>query len=1197
MDSKIFKKILSDEPSEDEYGYWKKMMKIYMEKAQVPDNDKREVLFVLCGQKAFSLIEDCSDFETAIIRLDKKFTKRSSAVMMRHKLRNHRQLEGHSIENFLSDLQAMAKRCPIKALTAEQHRDQLISDAFVSGLQSPSIRQRLLESSEDNLSDLVKTALTMELAIEDAKGLSQSSHITNPTLAVSASSSSSKSCYWCGGIIHSKNKCPARNSVCRQCGRKGHWQKVCNSRKKPFNNHVAGLQDTRAENECDSSCASLFQLAALNNPCNLIPILVDGHATEALLDTGADKTFISADFALQNSIVFDRRNSGTVRLADNSRLKLLGSHTAEIQWDGRIYASKATIAKNLVAPVILGLDILGQHKAITMKFQGQMPPISVCLALKEIKCEPLSLAPGTDFSQIKPIVTRSRPNTKNQPFVTKEINRMLSEGVITKSRSPWRAQSFVVQRNNKQRLVIDYSSTINRFTPLDAYPTPNIEDLLVKVGANSFFSKIDLREAYHQVPLRSDEFYLTAFEANGQLYEFQRLPFGCSNAVPIFQRTIDTFISENRLRNTHAYLDDIVICGKTQEEHDENLRRFEIAAKKAGLQFNPIKSTFNTQQIDFLGHLIEKGTLKPDPSRYEPLLALPNPRSIKELNHIIGLFAYYSKWIPNCSEITAPLYKNRETFEKCGLSTEAKHAIESLKTELVNACLAAPDLRTPFLVETDASGIALGGVLSQEGRPVAFFSRVLQPSERRQSVVEREACAIVDCCKRWRHLLRAAPHCTLLTDQRSVSFLFNKRNASKIKNEKLMRWRLEISDINIDISYRPGSQNTAADSLSRCVSLQSDTLKDIHDRLCHPGITRMMHYCRSHNLPYSLSEIRQMIGACSVCAELKPKFHRPPKSSLIRATCPWERLSIDFIGPLSDCQGHRYILTVVDEYSRFPFAFPCKDISTQTLISELCGLFTLFGCPRAIHSDRGAQFESAAFRKFLLDNGIVKTRTSPYRPAANGQCERFNGIICKAVSLALRSKNLPKTKWIDVLPLALSSIRGLLCTAINCTPHERLFKFSRGSKFGCDIPDFLLLPGSTVLHRLHVRGKGDPLTEKVQLLETLSPHFARVEYPSGRTTTVSTSNLAPFPVESATNDEDIASYQPDATFTNDEQPAATIEPLQTINVADDRPMNTTVDEQPTENTPEAGKRGRSRIIKKPSYLKDYYCGNSSGGED
>ncbi len=188
--------------------------------------------------------------------------------------------------------------------------------------------------------------------------------------------------------------------------------------------------------------------------------------------------------------------------------------------------------------------------------------------------------------------------------------------------------------------------------------------------------------------------------------------------------------------------------------------------------------------------------------------------------------------------------------------------------------------------------------------------------------------------------------------------------------------------------------------------------------------------------------------------------------------------------------------------------FPCKDVSTTTVIKCLCQLFSLFGMPAYIHSDRGSSFMSEELRQFLMSRGVATSRTTPYNPACNGQVERYNGTIWKTIRMALETGGLPVTHWQDVLPDALHSIISLLCTATNNTPHERFFRFERRSSTGGSVPTWLSTPGPVLLKR-HVRAnKTDPLVDEVQLLQA-NPQYAHIRHADGRETTVSIRHLAP----------------------------------------------------------------------------------------
>ena len=153
-------------------------------------------------------------------------------------------------------------------------------------------------------------------------------------------------------------------------------------------------------------------------------------------------------------------------------------------------------------------------------------------------------------------------------------------------------------------------------------------------------------------------------------------------------------------------------------------------------------------------------------------------------------------------------------------------------------------------------------------------------------------------------------------------------------------------------------------------SVPATSLTDIHVALCHPGVTRMLHFVRSKKLPYSTEDVKRVCSNCRVCAELKPQFYKTSQGVLIKATQPMERLSIDFKGPLPTSTSNPYLLTIIDEYSRFPFAFACPNISSSTVIRCLDQLFTLCGTPAFVHSDRGTSFMSRELKEYLLQKGI-----------------------------------------------------------------------------------------------------------------------------------------------------------------------------------------------------------------------------------
>ena len=278
-----------------------------------------------------------------------------------------------------------------------------------------------------------------------------------------------------------------------------------------------------------------------------------------------------------------------------------------------------------------------------------------------------------------------------------------------------------------------------------------------------------------------------------------------------------------------------------------------------------------------------------------PREKLPRPTNVQSLRRTLGLFAYYAKWIPDFSSKIQP-------SEEFPLSTQAENALKAVKKELEVASLNPIDEAMPFVVECDAT-------LNQAGRPVAFMSRTLQDSELHYPAVEKEATANIEPVRKWSDfLLRREFH--LITDQRSVAFMLDKRKRTKIKNNKIQGWRLELASYGYTIQYRPGRENVGPDTLTRatCASMTNSLskLSDIHDRLCHSGVTRLLHFVRTKNLPYSTYDIKKLCHSCRICAELKPQFYRPQPNCPNRS-CERVHSSVSAPRPLMWVGTHTFL--------------------------------------------------------------------------------------------------------------------------------------------------------------------------------------------------------------------------------------------------------------------------------------------------
>ena len=362
---------------------------------------------------------------------------------------------------------------------------------------------------------------------------------------------------------------------------------------------------------------------------------------------------------------------------------------------------------------------------------------------------------------------------------------------------------------------------------IDAYPLPLSEPLIERVCQNQIFSSLDLRSAFYQIPLKPSERQLTAFEGDGRLYEWCVLPFGLTNSGAVFARVLGELVEG--FPGCFDYLDDIVIEGLTEEEHDLNLAKFLELASTAGIHFNSSKRSLKKTSLTFLGHEISQGTIKPSPSRLSPILSpsrlrpildYASPSHFKQLERFLGLAVYHSKWVPDFSSLAAPLFDVKAEKGPFPLSAICENSIQLIKQAIAASLLVVPYPNKLLRLETDASDTSIAATFSQEGRPVAFFSHRLTPREKAWSDVELEAFAVVAACGKLGHFLLGREF-EVVVDQQRVSFLFNGKPKSAVKNAKLALWRLQMLDYRFITVYRPGNLNTVADALPRCSAISS----------------------------------------------------------------------------------------------------------------------------------------------------------------------------------------------------------------------------------------------------------------------------------------------------------------------------------------------------------------------------------------
>jgi hypothetical protein len=422
-----------------------------------------------------------------------------------------------------------------------------------------------------------------------------------------------------------------------------------------------------------------------------------------------------------------------------------------------------------------------------------------------------------DVKDAKPIKLHPyRTSPRHLSFLKEEIERMITNGLIKKSFSPWSAPTVVVnKKNGKFRLCIDYRK-LNAVTKPDAYPVPRIADMLDALGHSAFFSTLDLASGFWQVEVAAKDREKTAFTTPFGIYEFLVMPFGLINAPATFQRVMDRVFHEVAWKFVLVYIDDIIIYSKTREEHEKHLRVVFTLLRNAGLKINLEKCDFFRTRLAFLGHIITIEGIALDPAKIEKVKSYPVPRDKTNVRAFLGLASYYRRFVREFSTVAKPLHNLTKRDVVFEWKNEHQSAFDVLKGRLTSApIMTYPDFSKQFILATDASDCGIGAVLSQKDtenheHPVAYASRLLSSTEQNYTVVERECLAAIWAVRHFRHYLHG-PKFDLYTDNLALTWLKNRPQPKG----RIARWIFELSEYDYEIIHKQGRLNANADTLSR----------------------------------------------------------------------------------------------------------------------------------------------------------------------------------------------------------------------------------------------------------------------------------------------------------------------------------------------------------------------------------------------
>ena len=1064
------------------------------------------------------LKDDGITYDAIVERMQKQLKPERSALVARYEFDNRSRNPGESVSNYVATLKHLATECKFgEAMRTERLRDRLVSGIRDSKLISELLKVKLVDLSFDLA---VQKCLAIEQANKDVQVLQGEQKHDNSVNKLDMAKSGKdqvppkppqktqgprgkdskqpKPCYRCLGS-HNSQKRQFIKERCYHCGIIGHTQRACRKKQASPKGTEAGvnaMEDDDSE-ESEGEYGDLYHVSDSRNrkPISL-KVYLEGRPVTMELDTGSAVSVMS-EVVYREYLrhVPLKDTSLKLRTYTGESVKPLGFCHVTVDYKGQSKELPIYVMKN-DGPTLFGREwlesiqlnwpllqletsdttpaldeILNKHAGVFSEGLGKMKNIQARIHLKE------SAQPR--FWKARPIALARKSS------VEAALDELEAEGVIKKvATSEWAAPIVTpAKKDGSVRVCGDFKVTVNPQLKVEEYPLPRIEDIYASLGGGTLFSVLDLRHAYLQMEVEEQSRPLLTINTTRGLYQYQRLPYGVASAPAIWQRAMDQILQG--IPGVFCYLDDIIVTGRTMEDHLERVIAVLKKLEEYGLKANREKCKFLRSFVEYLGHVISAEGLHQSPKKVKAITEMPRPQEVTQLRAFLGMVQYYARFLPELATHLAPLHRLLQKDAKWSWGAEEEASFSLVKEMLLqDKVLMHYDPDLPLVLATDSSSYGLGAVLSHrtregEERPIAYASRSLSETEKKYSQIEKEALSLVWGVKKFQTYLEGRQF-TLLTDHQPLKYIMDPGKAVPVTAAaRIQRWCLFLGGFSYSIEFRGTKQHANCDGLSRLprpqapadkpdevemfhatvvealpvtekelrmqtrrdpvlsrvlelvqqgwqgaevhpkpipyahrgneltvhhgvlmwgsrvvvpVKLRDRVLETLHEG--HIGMVKMKGLCRGYAWwPNIDKDIEGAVRNCEGCQEVANNPARAPLHRWEYPALPWQRLHVDFAGPV---QG-KMLMVVIDAHSKWPGIFVMESTTAEATVSTLRSLFARTGLPDQIVSDNGPQFTSEAFRKFTSANGVKHAMGAPYHPSTNGQVERLVQSFKKGV--------------------------------------------------------------------------------------------------------------------------------------------------------------------------------------------------------
>lgn len=653
---------------------------------------------------------------------------------------------------------------------------------------------------------------------------------------------------------------------------------------------------------------------------------------------------------------------------------------------------------------------------------------------------------------------------------TKTINKLLEMGYIEPSTSSWCNPMKPVPKGKDDVRITSNMQFLNSIVEDNNYTIPRIQEIIEKTQGMQYFTVLDLKDGYFQIKINPEHKFKTAFYFRNRLYQYTRMPQGFKNSPAIFQAIMDRVLYRYLDIECCVYLDDIIIFGRTEEEHDRHLDNILQTLMDAKFKINVEKMQYKQKKVKILGMLVDGVKKYPIDEKIKKTLEFKTPTNKKELQSFLGFVNYYRNYIKNIATISAPLYEASKTKnEEIMWNDECEEAFNKLKEKLSSEVSNyIPDIEKPFILTTDASNTGIGACLQQEDkgelRVIDWASKKLTPAEKKYGITEKEFLAMAWAIEHYEYYLRGRKF-TVITDHIA---LLSSRNKHIFGNLRLERMRERLQEYDFDIKYKKGEELVDADTMSRIyeepeprenlrdknknvmigndnkwyyrisekeirvfpeIKEREEILRKAHEETTAHGGQQALEYeiKKEYYWPKLADSIKRFIKNCEACVINDQKT--AGGENFVATERPLEIMAMD----LMFVDQKNVLLTCIDYYTRLVRVFEIESKEPKSILNGMGKIFNEIGFPRMLITDNGKEFTAGEVKRYLCENNVEHHTISVEKHQANGRVERLHRTIWQALRKYTVGEITNLEKLIESI---VEKINNTYHRGIKCTPNE-----------------------------------------------------------------------------------------------------------------------------------------------------------------